>query len=179
MLLIPDFKKLEFSLGIDSAQVWIDQFLRRANKLKGSQAKAELVSVISNGKHAEISWANPESILAENPDLDEDQVTAVVKARNKQSATELIHEEDCRVAVNAFIQSMMGQSSLEVLRADPVYNDNDKNKMDPTVTWQRIMATHILEREGPGLQKQITAVNKLLCQFTTMRHNAETEPITE
>ena len=41
------------------------------------------------------------------------------------------------------------------------------------------MATHILEREGPGIQKQIISVNKLLCQFTMMRHNAAIESITE
>ena len=63
VLSIPDIKRLEFSLGIDTAQIWVDQFLRRANKLKGGQAKAELIAVVSTGKHAKIGWADPESIL--------------------------------------------------------------------------------------------------------------------
>ena len=41
---------------------------------------------------------------------------------------------------------MMGKTSVEVLKIDPIYDENDKNEMDPTVTWQRIMATHILAR---------------------------------
>ena len=77
VLSIPDIKRLEFSLGIDTAQIWVDQFLRRANKLKGGQAKAELIAVVSTGKHAEIGWADPEPILEQNPNLDEEQVEAV------------------------------------------------------------------------------------------------------
>ena len=34
VLSIPDQEKLEFSAGIDAAQIWVDQFRRRANKLK-------------------------------------------------------------------------------------------------------------------------------------------------
>ena len=111
--------------------------------------------------------------------MNEEQVIAVVKARNKQCAYELIYVKDCRVAVNALLHSVMGKTSLEVLKVDPIYDENDKNEMDPTVTWRRIMATHILEREGPGVQKQIISVNKLLYQFTIMRYNAASESITE
>ena len=178
-LSITDIQELEYSLGIDYAQIWVDKLLRKASKLKGSQSKTELIAVVSTGQHAKIGWADSESILEKNPNLDEEQVDAVVKATNKQCAMELIHEKDCQVAVNAFLQSMMGKTSLEVLKADPVYDENDKTRMDPTVTWERIMATHILERDGPGLQKQIISVNKLLYQFTAMKHNASTESITE
>ena len=176
---IPGQEQLEFAAGIDAAQVWVDQLKRRSNKLKASQTKSELVSILSTGAHHEIEWADAEAISALNPRLDEDQVDAIVKARNKQCATELLHVQDCRVAVNAFLYSLMGQSSIEVLKADPVFDYNDQNEMDPTVAWKRIMATHILEREGPGLQKQIISVNKLLYQFTAMKHNAATESITE
>ena len=62
-LSITDIQKLEYALGIDNAQIWVDQFLRRANKLKGGQAKTELIAVVSTGKHAKIGWADPESIL--------------------------------------------------------------------------------------------------------------------
>ena len=67
ILSIPELEKLEFSLGIGAAQIWVDQFSRKVNKLKGSQAKAELVSVISTGKHAEVKWADSDSVLEENP----------------------------------------------------------------------------------------------------------------
>ena len=176
---VPDVEKLEFELGIDAAQIWAEQLRREVNKQKGGQAKAELVSVLATGKHAEISWADEESVLAENPSLNEEQVSAVVKVRNKQCADELTHIKECRVAVHALLHSMMGRTSLEVLRVDPLYDENDKKEMDPTVTWGRIMATHILEREGPGLQKQIISVNKLLHQFTALRHDANVESITE
>ena len=85
LLVIPDQEKLEFNAGIDAAQIWTDQLKRRANKLKGSQAKSELVSILSTGKHYEIEWANAEAISAINPSLDEDKFDAVVKARNKQT----------------------------------------------------------------------------------------------
>ena len=171
-LSIPGQEQLECAAGIDVAQVWVDQLKRRSNKLKGCQTKSELVSILSTGAHHEIEWADAEAISALNPGLDEDQVDAIVKARNKQCATELLHVQDCRVAVNAFLHSLMGKTSIEVLKADPVFDHNDQNEMDPTVAWKRIMATHILEREGPGLQKQIISVNKLLYQFTAMKHNA-------
>ena len=86
-------------MGIDASQIWVDQLRRQVNKQKGGQAKAELVSVIATGKHAEVNWADEESVLAENPYLNEEQVSAVVKIRNKQCADELIHVKDCRVAV--------------------------------------------------------------------------------
>ena len=151
VLSIPEQGKLEFASGIDAAQVWVDQFKRRANKLKGCQTKSELVAILSTGGHHEIEWADVEAISALNPSLDEDQVDAVVKARNKQCAAELLHVQDCRVAVNAFLHSLMGKTSIEVLKTDPVFDYNDQNEMDPTVAWKRIMATHILEREGPGV----------------------------
>ena len=179
MLSMPDQQQLEYALGIDGAQIWVDQFGRKVNKLKGCQAKAELVAILTTGKHAKVDWADSISVLAENPHLNEEQVTAVVKARNKQCADELIHVKDCRIAVNALLHSVMGKTSLEVLKADPIFEDNDKNLMDPAVTWARIMATHVLEREGPGVQKQIISVNNLLHQFTTMRQNAASESITE
>ena len=72
LLVIPDQEKLEFNAGIDAAQIWTDQLKRRANKLKGSQAKSELVSILSTGKHYEIEWANAEAISAINPSLDQD-----------------------------------------------------------------------------------------------------------
>jgi hypothetical protein len=178
-LSIPGQEQLEFAAGIDVAQVWVDQLKQRSNKLKASQTKSELVSILSTGAHYEIEWADAEAISALNPTLDGDQVDAIVKARNKQCATELLHVQDCRGAVNAFLYSLMGKSSIEVLKADPEFDYNDQNEMDPTVAWKRIMATHILEREGPGLQKQIIAVNKLLYQFTMMRHNAAIESITD
>jgi hypothetical protein len=167
MLSMPDQQKLEYALGIDGAQIWVDQFSRKVNKLKGCQAKAELVAILTTGKHAKVNWVDSISVLAENPHLNEEQVTAVVKARNKQCTDELIHVKDCRIAVNALLHSVMGKTSLEVLKADPIFEDNDKNLMDPAVTWARIMATHVLEREGPGVQKQIISVNNLLHQFTT------------
>ena len=163
---IPDIEKLEFEHGIDAAQIWAERLRREVNKQKGGQAKAELISVLATGEHAEISWADEEFVLAENPSLNENQVRAVVKVRNKQCADELTHTKECRVAVHALLHAMMGRTSLEVLRVDPLYDENDKKDMDPAVTWNRIMATHILEREGPGIQKQIISVNKLLHQFT-------------
>ena len=179
MLSIPNQEKLEYSTGIDGAQIWVDGFGRGINKVKGCQAKTELLAVINTGKHAEVNWVDSASVSAENPQLNEDQITAVVKARNKECADELIHVKECRIAVNALLHSVMGKSSLEVLKADPIYEDNDKNSMDPAVTWARIMATHVLEREGPGVQKQIISVNNLLHQFTAMRQNAAVESITE
>ena len=69
ILSIPELQKLEFALGIDASQIWVDQFSRQVNKLKGGQAKAELVAVIATGNHAEVNWADAESVLAENPYL--------------------------------------------------------------------------------------------------------------
>ena len=101
LLSIPDQEKLEFSAGIDAAQIWVDQLKRRANKLKGSQAKSELVAILSTGDHYEIEWADAEAISALDHSLDENQVDAVVKARNKQCAAELLQVQKCRVAVDA------------------------------------------------------------------------------
>ena len=50
-LSMPNAAALEFSSGIDGAQKWIDEFLRNSLKLKASQSKAELVSIIQTGDH--------------------------------------------------------------------------------------------------------------------------------
>ena len=77
---IPEQRKLEFAADYDAAQVWVDQFKRRVSKLKGSQAESELVAILSVGDHYDIDWADADAISALNPNLDEDQIDAVVKA---------------------------------------------------------------------------------------------------
>ena len=166
---MPDAPLLEFSSGIDGAQKWIDQFLRSSLKMKSSQSKSELVSIIQTGGHYNIEWADEKLIREKTHGLTSGQVAAIVAAQDKRCANELINVDAPRVAVNAFLHSVMGKTSLEILMANPVFKENDSGDQDPTVSWARITATHILEREGPGLQKTVMATNQLLNQYTNMR----------
>ena len=62
--------------------------------------------------------------------------------------------------------------------ADPVFRENDSGNQDPTISWSRISATHVSEREGLGLQKTVLATNQRLNQDTNMR-TAESEGATD
>ena len=164
-LSMPEAPLLEFSSGNDGAQKWIDDFLRRALKMKHSQSRAELISILKTGKHNQIEWADEDSITAQQPELTQAQIAAIVAAQDKRCANELINVEAARIAVNAFIHSMMGKTSMEILMADPTFRENDAGDQDPTVSWRQIMATHVLEREGPGVQKTLMAIYLFICAF--------------
>lgn len=71
----------------------------------------------------------------------------------------LSYEEACHAPFTS-------QFSKDILMTDPEFKDNDRGNRDPTIVWQRIIVTHILEREGPGIQKAIMATNHLLNQYT-------------
>ena len=169
VLTMQDAPTLEFSCGIDGAQRWIDKILRSSLKLKSSLSKSELVSIIQTGEHHDIEWANEELIREKTPSLTTSQVAAIVAVQDKRCAQDLLNIDASRIAVNAFLLSLMGKTSLEVLMADPIYRENDAGSQDPTISWARITATHVSEREGPGLQKTVMATNQLLIQYTSMR----------
>jgi len=176
---LPGFSKLEHSAGSQGAQVWTEELERRVGNIRNSQTKSELLQIIRTGKHYEIAWRNEQQVRALFPQLDDTQIAATIEASNKISARELVEQEVCRIAVNAFLHTMMGKSSLEVLMNDEAYNYNDLNEKDPTVTWSRIMATHVTERNGSGTQKQYNALNTMITEFASIRQDGETESITE
>ena len=176
---LPGFAKLEFSAGSQGAQVWTEELERRIGNIRNSQAKSELLQIIRSGKHYEIAWRNEQQVRALFPHLDDTQIAATIEASNKISARELVEQDVVRIAVNAFLYTMMGKSSLEILMNDEAYNHNDLNEKDPTVAWSRIMATHITERDGSGTQKQYTALNTMITEFASIRQDGETETITE
>jgi hypothetical protein len=168
-LTMQDAPKLEFAHGIDGAQRWIDKILRSSLKLKSSLSKSELVCIIQTGEHYDIEWADEEVIRKKTPSLTASQVAAIVAVQDKRCAQDLLNVDASRIAVNAFLHSLMGKTSLEVLMADPIFRENDSESQDPKISWARIMATHLSEREGPGVQKTVMATNQLIIQYTTIR----------
>ena len=168
-LTMQDAPKLEFAYGIDGAQRWIDKILRSSLKMKSSLSKSELVCIIQTGEHYDIEWADEEAIRRKTPSLTTSQVAAIVAVQDKRCAQDLLNVDASRIAVNAFLHSLMGKTSLEVLMADPIFRENDSESHDPKISWARITATHVSEREGPGVQKTVMATNQLIIQYTSIR----------
>ena len=175
---LPELAKLEWSTGSQGALIWIEELERTVGSIRNSQSKSELLQIIRNGKHYEIEWKTKQQVRAQFPDLEEEQIAATLEASNKISARELVQQQECRVAVNAFLHSVMGKSSLDTLMNDEIYNHNDLNNKDPAVAWSRIMATHVTQRDGSGTQKQYTAVNTMVSEFAVMSQD-HSESITE
>ena len=176
---LPRFTKLEFVAGSQGALVWTEELERRLGNVINSQMKSELMEIIRTGLHHEIKWKTEQQMQTLFPDLDKNQIAATVEASNKISAKELVNQDECRIAVNAFLHNMMGKTSLEILMNDELYNDNDLNAKDPTVAWARIMATHVHSREGSGTQKRFCAVNTMIGEFADIRQTGTDESITE
>ena len=151
---LPGFAKLEFATGSQGALVWTEELERGLGNVINSQMKSELMAIIRTGLHHEIEWKTEQQMQALYPNLDQNQIAATMEASNKISAKELVNQDECRTAVNAFLHNMMGKTSLDILMNDELYNDNDLNAKDPTVAWARIMATHVHSREGSGTQKR-------------------------
>ena len=173
------FGKLEFVTGSQGALVWTEDLERRLGNVINSQMKSELMEIIRTGLHHEIKWKTEQQMQILFPNLDKNQIAATVEASNKISAKELVNQDECRTAVNAFLHNMMGKTSLEILMNDEIYNDNDLNAKDPTVAWARIMATHVHFREGSGTQKRFCAVNTMIGEFADIRQTETNESITE
>ena len=66
--------------------------------MKHSQSRAELVLILKTGKHQQIEWADAESIAAQQPELTQAQIAAIVAAQDKRCTNELINVEASRVA---------------------------------------------------------------------------------
>jgi uncharacterized tellurite resistance protein B-like protein len=178
-ILLPGLTKLEFSAGSQGALIWVEDLERRVGNIRNSQSKMELLQIIRTGEHHEIEWRNETQVREEFPGLEESQITAILEASHKISARELVQQQECRTAVNAFLYSAMGKSSLENLLNDEIYNQNDLNAKDPVVAWARIMATHVTARDGSGTQRQHTALNTMVAEFASIKQNSENESITE
>ena len=133
-LTMQDAPMLEFSHGIDGAQRWMDKILRSSLKMKSNLSKSELVSIVQTGKHYEIEWADEEMIRKKSPSLTKSQVAAIVAVQDKRCAQDLMNIDASRIAVNAFLHSLMGKMSLEVLMADPIFRENDSGSQDPEIS---------------------------------------------
>lgn len=178
-ILLPGLTKLEFSAGSQGALIWVEDLERRVGNIRNSQSKMELLQIIRTGEHHEIEWRNETQVREEFPGLEESQITSILEASHKISARELVQQQECRTAVNAFLYSAMGKSSLENLLNDEIYNQNDLNAKDPVVAWARIMATHVTARDGSGTQRQYTALNTMVAEFASIKQSSENESITE
>ena len=171
--------KLEFSAGSQGALIWVEDLERRVGNIRNCQSKLELLKIIRTGEHYQIEWRTEAQVRTDFPGLEEAQIAAILESSHKISARELVQQQECRTAVNAFLYSMMGKSSLEQLMNDEVYNENDLNSKDPVVAWTRIMATHVTQRDGSGTQRQHTALNTMVAEFASIKQNSEHESITE
>ena len=171
--------KLEFSAGSQGALIWVEDLERRVGNIRNCQSKLELLKIIRTGEHYQIEWRTEAQVRTDFPGLEEAQIAAILESSHKISARELVQQQECRTAVNAFLYSMMGKSSLEQLMNDEVYNENDLNSKDPVVAWTRIMATHVTQRDGSGTQRQHTALNTMVAEFASIKQNSENESITE
>ena len=176
---LPGMAKLEYSSGSQGSMIWVEDLERKIGNIRNCLSKMELLQIIRTGTHHQIEWRTEAQVRADFPGLEETQIAAILESSHKISARELVQQQECRTAVNAFLYSMMGKSSLEQLMNDEVYNRNDLNAKDPVVSWARIMATHVTQRDGPGTQRQHTALNTMIADFATIQQDGATESITE
>ena len=68
----------------------------------------------------------------------------------------------------------MSKNSIDVLVTDMEYKANAQLMTpDPAITYGRINATHILERNGKDLQRMVLSKTKLIHQFTELKQGED------
>ena len=102
---------------------------RRIGNIRNFQSKSELLQIIRDGQHHQVIWRTEGQVRDQFPGLDDVQTAAILEASHKTSARETVQQE-CRVAVNSFLHSVMGKSSLEILMNDKEYNRKDETEKD-------------------------------------------------
>jgi hypothetical protein len=84
-----------------------------------------MLSILGQDAHHTTSWETTASLEEKHPDLDEDQIATILKVNNASSANELLEMKAGYITTYASIFNMFGQSSLDVLVADPEFRAND------------------------------------------------------
>ena len=131
-----EYPKLEFSKGAEHATVWVEGLKRVINRLPEDTFKTAIVTLLETGKNYIPTYVTKEQIKSDHGLQDEEHVSALHKELSKTISLEIIQMKAVRVAVHGVIRSLMSTGSMQVMRAESEFKNNDDSKSpDPTVIW--------------------------------------------
>jgi hypothetical protein len=158
-------RKSNFADGVDGSVIWKQDLTRAIARTMQSLPREMMLSILDQDGKYRTSWQSLTALQNEHVDLDEEQVAAIFKVNNLAAAKELLEMKAATITAYASFFNMFGQSSLDVLMADPEFRANDRGNRDPLTLWRRFVATHITEREGKGTLRSLVATKQLLSMF--------------
>ena len=171
-------RKSNYADGVDGAVVWKDEASREISRTMQSLPREIMLAIIGHDRLHAASWQSYEELELEHPDLDADQLESIYKVNNDAAAKELRDMKAGTITAYASLYNMLGQSSLDVLMADPEFRANDRGARCPLTFWRRYICTHITEREGKGTLRSLVATKQLLSIFASMQQT-QTESLTD
>ena len=164
-------RKSSYADGVDGAVVWKEEASRMISRTMQSLPREMMLAIIGHDRPHATSWQTLGELETEHPLLDADQVAAIYKVNNAAAAKELLDMKAGTITAYASFYNMLGQSSLDVLMADPEFRSNDRGARDPLTFWRRYVCTHITEREGKGTLRSLVATKQLLLWYHHYLHH--------
>ncbi len=171
-------RKSNFADGVDGSVIWKQDLTRAIARTMQSLPREMMLSILDQDGRYRTSWQSLTALQNEHVDLDEEQVAAIFKVNNLAAAKELLEMKAATITAYASFFNMFGQSSLDVLMADPEFRANDRGNRDPLTLWRRFVATHITEREGKGTLRSLVATKQLLSMFAGIQQT-QSESLTD
>jgi hypothetical protein len=170
-----DIRKLDFDEGEDANTVWKADLKTAICATREGLIKSMLFTIVTTGKCYEPTWPTEATVKEKYPGIIEKrQQDLIIKKLEEKAAYETTHLDDAKGTSHSILKGMMSKSSIDVLVTDMEYKTNAKLMTpDPAVTYGRIDATHILERNGKDLQRMVLSKTKLIHQFTELKQGGD------
>jgi len=170
-----DIRKLDFDEGEDANTVWKADLKTAICATREGLIKSMLFTIVTTGKCYEPTWPTEATVKQKYPGITEKrQQDLIIKKLEEKAAYETTHLDDARGTSHSILKGMMSKSSIDVLVTDMEYKANAKLMTpDPAITYGRIDATHILERNGKDLQRMVLSKTKLIHQFTELKQGGD------
>ena len=170
-----DIRKLDFEEGEDANTVWTTDLKTAICATREGIIKSMLFTIVTTGKCYEPIWPTEDTVKQKYPGLTERrQQELILKKLEEKAAHETTQLEDAKGTSHSILKGLMSKNSIDVLVTDMEYKANAQLMTpDPAITYGRINATHILERNGKDLQRMVLSKTKLIHQFTELKQGED------
>ena len=176
-----DIRKLDFEEGEDANTVWQADLKIAICGAREGLVKSMLYSIVTSGLCYAPTWPTEESTREKYPLITEKrQRDLIMKKLEEKAAYETTHLDDAKGTAHSLLLGLMAKTSIDVLLVDLEYKENSRRVTpDPSVTYSRIYATHILQRNGKDLQRTVVNKTKLLHSFMELKQGSGKEHIVD
>ena len=167
------FRKLEHNKGTQDAINWIEDLRDAVSRTPGNVFRYAMQSVIQNKGLYEVKFPVEEDIKKQYK-LTGDNLAAMMKVVRESAAAEAHILDNVQTAVHSVLVDLMGPSSVEVLKTNIDFRQNQRNSTpNPALTWKIIMETHVTKRDGEDEQSMNSAAMDQVDKYLQLKQRSK------